>query len=70
MTAETCPLPANAHGRYPQPAPLPAALPWRGPVALALCLAAAPRPEPAPPRLTLHTCPRPGRTGAPDAIRD
>ena len=58
---ETCPLPANTHGRYLQPTALPATLPWRGPVALALCLAAAPRPEPAPPRLTLHTRPRPGR---------
>ena len=61
MTAETCPLHANTHSRYPQPVPMLAALPWRGPVALALRLAAAPRPEPAPLRLTLHTRPRPGR---------
>lgn len=62
MTPDTCPLPANTHGRYPRPAPLPAVLPWRGPVALALRLAAeATPPAPVAPRLTLHTRPRPGR---------
>jgi len=64
MTPDTCPLPANTHGRYPQPTPLPAALPWRGPAALALRLAAiaeATPPAPVAPRLTLHTRPRHGR---------
>lgn len=61
---DTYPLPANTHGRYPQPTPLPAALPWRAPVALALRLAAiaeATPPAPVAPRLTLHHRPRPGR---------
>lgn len=64
MTHDVCALPANTHGRYPRPAPLPAVLPWRGPVALALRLAAvaeATPPAPVAPRLTLHTRPRHGR---------
>ena len=60
----TCLLPVNSRAHYPRPAPLPAVLPWRGPVALALRLAAvaeATPPAPVAPRLTLHTRPRHGR---------
>lgn len=58
---------ANTDTHHPQPAPLPATLPWRAPVALALRLAAAAEAAPAvpwAPTLTLHHRPRPGRTGA------
>lgn len=61
---DVCTLPVNTRTHYPRPAPLPAALPWRAPVALALRLAAAAEatpPAPVAPRLTLHHRPRPGR---------
>lgn len=61
MTPDVCPLPVNTRAHYPRPAPLPAVLPWRSPVALALRLAAAAKatpPAPVAPRLTLHTRPR------------